>query len=294
MELLQLRYFQTIAEYESVTHAANHYHIPQSAMSQTLQRLERELGDIKLFDRRNNRIYLNENGRRFLASVQTALTALDDGVRSLQAQEESISGPIHLLVMENRRFVTNCVAMFAEKNPNVNFNICHDFYSGLDADYDFCITSNMAYKQMKSCLPLVHERIVLNVHENHPLAQRASVSLSELQDEKFITLSIHSSLYNITYERCRACGFEPKVSIICDDPYFVRKYVSQNMGVALAPGLSWAGRFRENTKQIPIDDPPIFSTSYLLWNDKRYQSPAVIEFRHFLKEQASKIEGNMI
>ena len=147
---------------------------------------------------------------------------------------------------------------------------------------------------MKSCLPLVRERIVLNVHENHPLAHRESVNLSELQEEKFITLSIHSALYNITHEHCRACGFEPKVSIICDDPYFVRKYVSQNMGVALSPGLSWSGRFRENTKQIPIEDPPIYSTSYLLWNDRRYQSPAVISFRHFLKEQAEKIEGNLI
>lgn len=294
MELLQLRYFQTIAQFESVTHAANHYHIPQSAMSQTLKRLERELGDIRLFDRRNNRIYLNENGRRFLESVNIALSALDDGVRSLKSQDETLSGPIHLLVMDNRRFITNCVSKFAERNPDVNFHICHDFYSGQDADYDLCISSNMSYKQMKASFPLVHERIVLAVHEQHPLAKRESISLSELQMEKFITQSIHSTLYNLTIERCRAFGFEPHISIICDDPYFVRKYVSQNMGVALAPSLSWSGRFRENTCLIPIVDPPIYTTSYLLWNDRRYQSPAVTAFRCFLKEEAVRIEGNLL
>ena len=57
MELLQLRYFQTVAKMESITRAAKHYMIPQSSMSQTIKRLETELGDIKLFDRRNGRLY---------------------------------------------------------------------------------------------------------------------------------------------------------------------------------------------------------------------------------------------
>lgn len=294
MELLQLRYFQTIARFESVTRAANFYNIPQSAMSQTLQRLENELGGVKLFDRRNNRIYLNEYGRRFLESVDAALLALDDGVRALQIDEESMTGSINLLVMDNRRFITNCVSKFAEKNPDVNFNICHDYYSGQDSDYDLCISSNMSYKQMKESLPLVHERIVLAVHEQHPFAGRASISLTELRGEKFITQSIQSTLYKLTMDKCRAAGFEPHISIICDDPYFVRKYVSQNMGIALAPSISWAGRFRKNTRMIPVVDPPIYTTSYLLWNERRYQSTPVKEFRRFLKEEAERIEGNTI
>ena len=83
MELLQLRYFQTVARFESVTKAAHHHGVPQPSMSQTISKLERELGNVKLFDRINNRLYLNENGKRFLEYVDKALMTLDNGVRNM-------------------------------------------------------------------------------------------------------------------------------------------------------------------------------------------------------------------
>lgn len=294
MELLQLRYFQMIARLESVTQAAAFFQVPQSAMSQTLKRLEHELGDVQLFDRRKNHLFLNDTGRHFLAKVDEALLLIDSGVREVSARAETISGPIHILVMENRRFITYCVSKFAEIYPDVNFNICHDFYSGLDDEYDICIAAQNSYKQMKSSIPLIQEPIILAVHESHPLANRKSVSLSELWNDKFITMSRHSSLYTITYESCRASGFEPHVPYICDDPYFVRKYISLNMGIALAPSVSWAGRFRNNTKVISLVEPGIITTSYALWNQNRYQSKAMIKFLEFLKDEAAKIEGNLL
>lgn len=50
MDLLQLRYFKTAAELQSMTRAAEFHMIPQPAMSQTIARLEKELG-VKLFTR---------------------------------------------------------------------------------------------------------------------------------------------------------------------------------------------------------------------------------------------------
>lgn len=294
MELLQLRYFQAIANLGSVTRAAAYYHIPQPAMSQSLSRLEHELGDIKLFDRRNNHVVLNEAGQNFLTSVETSLNILDDGVKKIKSLKHDISGPIHILVMENRRFISYCVPTFSEMHPNLEFQLCHDFYSDTDQDYDLCISSNFFYKQMKSSVPLIKERIILAVQEDHPLAQRKSISLSELQNEKFITMTSRSSLYKITVENCRRCGFEPHIPFTCDDPYYVRKYISLNMGVALAPSVSWAGRFRSNTKLVPVENPEIYTTSYILWNDLRYQSPAVRTFRDYLISEAKKLDGNLL
>lgn len=294
MELLQLRYFLTVAKLESITKAANHHHIPQPAMSQTIARLEKELGNVKLFDRQNNRIYLNENGRSFYEHVERALFELENGVQSLAGQQESISGGIRVLALEGRRFCFDCVSRFAEMYPHINFSISHD-YSGDRADnYDLCISTVQSHAHMQGFAPLIQERIVLAVHEDHPLAQKDSVRMQELREEKFITMSPRSTLYAITYEQCRSAGFEPHVPFICDDPYYVRKYVSENMGVSLAPSISWAGRFRENTRLIPVDDPPIVMTSYLIWDDRRYLPPAVKMFRDYLTEEAAKLEGNLI
>lgn len=43
MELLQLRYFLTTAEYQHMTKAAEHLQIAQPALSQAIHRLESEL-----------------------------------------------------------------------------------------------------------------------------------------------------------------------------------------------------------------------------------------------------------
>lgn len=294
MELLQLRHFQAIARYESVTQAAKAFQIPQSAMSQSLSRLEKELGDVKLFDRKNNRIHLNESGRIFLRYVNEALQALDNGVQTISTPQDRIAGVVHVLVLENSRFVISCVSKFKNQYPDVSFYICHDFYSDEISDYDVCIASSPSYREMNRSLPLIKEPMVLAVCDTHPLADRKVVKLSELSEEKFITQSARSSMYILTMERCRSAGFEPRISISCDDPYYIRKYVSEGMGITIAPAVSWAGRFRENTRLISIIEPEITSTSYLLWNDKKYQSPAMRRFRHFLRDQSKLIEGNMI
>lgn len=294
MELLQLRYFVTVAKMESITKAANFHGIPQPAMSQTIARLEADLGGVRLFDRKNSRIYLNETGKRFLSRVEYALHSLDNGIAELNTTANEISGEIHLLVMENRRFILNCVSRFYEKYPNVTFFVSHDFYSDRNTEYDLCISCLRTHHHMKCSVPLVRESIVLAVHESNPLAKRTWVSLTELKDEKFITMPSRSSLYDITYNNCRACGFEPHVQFICDDPYFVRKYISENMGVALSPAVSWSDRFRANTVIVPIDNPPIHTTSYLVWDENRYLTPAVSAFKAFVIEQAKTLDGNLL
>lgn len=293
MELLQLKYFLTVARMESVTRAAAHHRIPQPAMSQTIARLEKELGGVQLFDRKNNRIYLNENGKLFQKYVENALLELENGVQAMRTKHENISGSIRVMALEGRRFCFDCVSHFAEKYPHINFSISHD-YSGDDgAEYDLCISTVQSHGQMHGSAPLICEPIVLAVHEGHPLSQRESIRLGDLRDEKFITMSPRSTLYALTYEYCRSAGFEPHIPFICDDPYYVRKYVSENMGVSLAPAISWAGRFRPNTRLLPVSDPPLQMTSYLIWDDKRYLSPAVRMFRDYMLEKAAQLEGNL-
>ena len=290
MELLQLRYFCTVAQYESITRAAEYYHIPQPAMSQTIARLEKELG-IRLFDRKNGRLFLNDKGRIFLASVEKALDELDNGISYVTAEQDKIAGSVKLLTMENRRFILGCVSAFSGMYPEVNFSISHS--SDPEQSCDLCISSEQNYRQMNSAVPLIKEQIVVALHEQHPLAEHSTLSLEQLKDEKFITQSPRSAQYGVTINCCRLQGFEPNIPFICDDEYYVRKYISEKMGIALAPSVSWAGRFRANTKIIPLE-PTVTATSYLIWDDTKYHSPATVAFRKFVLQEAAAIAGNLI
>lgn len=294
MELLQLRYFQTVARMESITSAANYYGVPQPSMSQAISRLEESLGGVKLFDRRKSRVFLNDKGKLFLEYVDKALLELDKGVDLLSDKtKDVVSGTVRLKIMENHRQVLTCIPEFSKLYPNVNFFVSHGYQEEASVSYDICISSNTSYKHMSWHVPFIRESLVLAVHQKSPLANRESISINELRNQKFITTSPQSELYDKTVKWCREKGFEPNIQVFCDDPYYIRKYVSEEMGVALAPSVSWHGRFRENTVLVPVDDSPSI-TSYLIMDGTKYPSEAVALFRDYLLEAAKEMEGNLI
>jgi DNA-binding transcriptional LysR family regulator len=90
MELRQLRYFVTLAEELHFGRAAARQHVVQSALSQQLQRLERELG-VPLLERTTHHVQLTAAGRVFLIEARRILTHLDRA--AVAAQRAARSAP---------------------------------------------------------------------------------------------------------------------------------------------------------------------------------------------------------
>ena len=72
MELQQLKYFKAVAEIGKISDAAESLFISAPALSTSISRLEKELG-FTLFDRTNNKIVLNQQGRLFSRKAKQAL-----------------------------------------------------------------------------------------------------------------------------------------------------------------------------------------------------------------------------
>lgn len=80
MEFRQLRYFVTLAEELHFGRAAAREHIVQSALSQQLQRLERELG-VRLLERSTHHVGLTAAGSVFLVEARQIIAQVDRAVR---------------------------------------------------------------------------------------------------------------------------------------------------------------------------------------------------------------------
>ena len=87
MKLTQLQYFKTVAETGKISLAAKKLYVSAPALSIAIANLENELG-VKLFDRTNNRIELNEQGKVYLGYVNQILSDLNVANQKMQDSKQ--------------------------------------------------------------------------------------------------------------------------------------------------------------------------------------------------------------
>jgi len=92
-----LRAFRAIAEHGSFTRAAAALDVTASALSQTLQQLERQFGT-RLLHRTTRRVGLTEAGRELLQRIAPALNELDAAMDAMRQHGGRPSGTLRLTV----------------------------------------------------------------------------------------------------------------------------------------------------------------------------------------------------
>ncbi len=266
MELLQLKYFKDAALTENFSHTAKNFYVPQSAVSQSIKRLETELG-VELFNRNSNKLQLSESGKLFYSYIEKSLSALEEGIASVKKYSTDTKGTISILINNNRRFITDCIAKFKSIYPYIDFNIYHNISEFEKTHFDFIISNELPDTNGYQKIPIIVENILLSIPKNHILSKRKSLDFKEIRNEPFISMSHNSSLYNILYEIFKAGGAYPNVTIYCDDPYYVRKYTAIGLGISLFPEFSWMGLLENNVVNIPFKDMSPKRTTYLYYSN---------------------------
>ncbi len=242
MELLQLKYFCDAAKTQNFSKTAKKYLVPTSNISQSIKRLEREVG-CELFEHRSNKIILADKGKLFFDKVSVALSLLEEAKSEMSSNFDEIKGEIKLLIFCNRRLVTRAIENFKKDYPNVNFILRHEKEAELDGDI---IISDSCPGGYYKAATLVNEKILLAMSNNHPLSKKDDLTVKDLINERFICMPKGQSLYTTTAMICNDAGFSPNITIQTDDPYYVRKYVSLGLGIAFVPSCSWEGLFSDN------------------------------------------------
>lgn len=275
MELLQLMYFCDAAESENFSQTAKKYHVPPSDISQSIKRLEQELS-VQFFDRRANRITLNERGRSFYEKAKQALYLLEDA--KTEAVDSEDTGIIRLSVRTNRRIVMQTVRAFRQSHPGVDVLTSHSDHSD-SHDFHLVVADDSLSDVGLRRERLLSEDIYLAIAQNHPLA--GNRDFSALRNAPFISMPPGSSIHTITMKVCAAWGFTPHIAIQSDDPFYIRKCVELGLGVSVIPSVSWRGQFSEHICLWKIDCPPRNTCVY--WDDSKYLPASARAFLEMLR-----------
>lgn len=137
MELQQLKYFLLLAESENVTKAAASLHIAQPALSQSIKRLEKELG-VQLFQRTGRRLHLNEAGKFFEEKVKPLMQTLDALPRQVQDISGMVKRTVRVSALSASQLSTEIIIAYRELHPEVNFIAAQVFDNN---EWDICFTS---------------------------------------------------------------------------------------------------------------------------------------------------------
>ena len=95
MQIQQLRYFVTLVEKKSFTAAAHEFFISQSALSQQIKALEKEL-EVALVQRQGRSFDITPAGKLLFHKVQTILSELDSLTSQVQRVNRNLGTSLRL------------------------------------------------------------------------------------------------------------------------------------------------------------------------------------------------------
>ncbi|PWK15653.1 LysR family transcriptional regulator [Tumebacillus permanentifrigoris] len=285
MELLQLQYFLAVARLEHVTEAARSLHVTQSSLSKTIQRLEEDLG-VPLFDRIGRKLRLNEFGSRFLRRAERALFELEQGKQELSDLASPEHGTLELAVT-TASTLPNILREFRKKRPYIQFHVqmltTQEMVTLLHrGEVDFCLSSPPIRGDDIECQIVFLDPILVAVPIGHRLADRRSVSLTELRDEGFVGVKKGYGTRDLVDSLCKSVGFVPKYVYEGDEPARLSALVEAEIGIAFLP--STARNSREHIKYLQVENHELVREIALLWHRSRYTSRAALEFREVVVE----------
>ena len=194
MDTKLLEAFVALAEERHFGRAAIRLHLTQPAVSQQVKRLEKELG-ADLFERHPRGVRLTAAGTRLLERARGVLA----DIAAIRATTDGTSTSLHgrLRIGYSGYHIVNhlpdLLRRLHEQHPSIQVSLTADMHGGLapkavlDGTVDFAFSRAMHHGDHVGSVVYARDEVLIAVADDHPLAERASVTIDDVMDEPFIT-----------------------------------------------------------------------------------------------------------
>jgi DNA-binding transcriptional LysR family regulator len=217
MELRQLRYFVTLAEELHFGRAAAREHIVQSALSQQVQRLERELG-VRLLERSTHHVSLTAAGAVFLVEARQILAHVEKAAVAARSTADASPALRVGIIDASYDSMPQILHEVQARHPGlvihqVEASVPEQYQQLADGRLDVGIgRAALAPAQIASHL-FRRDPLGVLVPRGHRLAALEGVPVAVLADEPLLLAeeALAPEFNQFTVEMCRAAGFTPTI-----------------------------------------------------------------------------------
>jgi DNA-binding transcriptional LysR family regulator len=221
VELRHLRYFVAVAEWKGFSHAARRLYISQSAISEQIADLEREIG-VQLLHRNRRQVALTDEGKVFLDEARKLLSSADHAVQMAQRSMRGEVGTLRIGFFTNGIgvFFSRLIREFRVSHPDVKLSLFEmssrpqmDALANNEIDIAFTRQLDPQFATVLASELLFEEPIVAVLPFDHPLAG-GPVELHMLAPERFVLIDreIWPTLFDSIITLCSSAGFSPQIA----------------------------------------------------------------------------------
>lgn len=294
MELQQLRYVIAVAKTGNFSRAAELCHVSQPSLSQQIQKLEAEL-EIRLFDRMKKRSVLTPQGEAFLPR---ALKILDEvAAATLEAQEttELTRGTVRFGVLPTIApyLLPKMVAAFGEKYPALDLIMQEDTTEQLqqlllDCEIDFALASLPLDENAFEICRLFNEELLLALPQNHHLARKKTLSISDLSQEKLIVMKDGHCLGDQVLGFCEQRQVKTHITFRSAQLETIQALIDVEVGLSLIPAMAAEKKHYPHLIYRSFKDPQPTRSIVAFWPKHRPPDRAASVFLQTMAENLAE------
>jgi DNA-binding transcriptional LysR family regulator len=243
MELSQLEVFLAVAREHRFSRAAEKLHRTQSAVSQTVRKLEDELGEA-LFDRSSREGVLTDAGQVLYEYAEKLLNLRHDARESLASLRELQKGKLVIAANEfTALYLLPVLAEFRRLHPMIKITVQRALGRRIPDDV-LQHSAELGVLSYKPEEPRLHsvvtylDELVLVVPPTHPLASEGQVSIRQLGAESFVAHIVSSPYREKVLQTFARYKTPLHMGLELPTLQAIKQFVAMGNGVAFMPEIS--------------------------------------------------------
>ncbi|HET9048335.1 MAG TPA: LysR family transcriptional regulator [Chiayiivirga sp.] len=241
LERIHLAIVSAVDQHGSLTAAAEHLHLTQSALSHAVRKLEDQLGT-QLWHREGRSLRPTQAGQYLLAVANRLLPQLkyaEERLRQFAAGERGALR-IGMECYPCYQWLLKIVSPYLAAWPAVDVDVKQKFqFGGIAAlfgyEIDVLVTPDPLYRPGLSYEPVFDYEQVLVVGPGHPLRGHSHVDAQDLAGETLITYPVAIDRLDVYTQFLMPAGIAPKRHKPIETTDIMLQMVASGRGVAALP-----------------------------------------------------------
>lgn len=298
MELSQLEVFLAVARERRFSRAADKLFRTQSAVSQTIRKLEEELGEA-LLDRSSREGVLTDAGKVLYEYAEKLINLRSEAAESLSELRELQKGKLVIAANEfTVLYLLPVLAEFRRLHPMIKITVERALGSHIPDDVlsykvEFGVLSYEPKEENLHSVVVYLDELVFVVPPRHPLGTAGQVSIRQLGAESFVAHIVSSPYREKVIQLFKTHETPLHMDLELPTLQAIKQFVAGGNGVALVPEISVESEIaRGELVRIPVRELQLKRKLRLIYRRGANLSHAARAFLKVAESVALERKGN--